>query len=263
MEKSPNLETDDNNNYGTRVNNDLNQVGNKERAGNLLDDNHFLTTVDKYNIIGAASGVKPVTEFQIDIPSSQQESICGEIDSILDDLELKYTKITENYPEDIDDSENLKDADDSKYALVQYFASKSEEDMLLVKGLVYGWLDPEERIKLDLSSPRYSPIFSFASQLERHFVKTYGSDCSGKIQKQAILGKLFGYPESAIKHYFVRIYSDEVFYPDTTGHDLLYIHNPECRESEHEQYENHINPFFKQLCPKNNEEFPESAPKNN
>ena len=122
--------------------------------------------------------------------------------------------------------------------------------MLLVKGLVYRWLDPEERTKLDLSSPRYSPIFSFASQLERHFVKTYGSDCSGKIQKQAILGKLFGYPESAIKHYFVRIYSDEVFYPDTTGRDLLYIHNPECRESEHEQYENRINPFFKQLCPK-------------
>lgn len=92
MEKSPNYETKNNDYHETRINNDSNQVGNKEKAGNLLDNNHHLAAMDKYDIIGAACDVKPVAEFRIDIPIIQQKDVCNEIEDILENLELKHTQ---------------------------------------------------------------------------------------------------------------------------------------------------------------------------
>lgn len=253
MEKSPNYETKSNDYHETRINNDSNQVGNKEKAGNLLDNNHYLAAMDKYDIIGAACDVKPVTEFRIDIPIIQQKDVCNEIEDILENLELKHTTISETYSEG---SEN------PEYVYIQYFVSKSEKNMLLAKAISLGEVNPIEILENESedNSIRNLVVSSIAKMLFAGTIDLENLDLA-HFTKQASLGKLFGYPESAIKYQLERVFSTKTFYP--TNSKVTYIHNPEKIESELEQYENRINPFFKQLCPKSNEELSKSIPKNN
>lgn len=245
MEKSPNFGTKNNGYHETEINNDSNQVGNKEKAGNLLDNNHYLAAIDKYDIIGAACDVKPVAEFRIDIPIIQQKDVRNEIEDILENLELKHTTISETYSEG---SEN------PEYVYIKYFVSKSEKNMLLAKAISLGEFNPTEILenKSEDNSIRNLVVSSIAKMLSAGTIDLENLNLAD-FTELASLGKLFGYPESAIEYQLERVFSTKKFYP--TNGEVTYIHNPGKIESELEQYENRINPLFEHLCPKSSDEL--------
>lgn len=237
MERFPDHETQ--NNDGS------NEIGNKEKVGNLLDNNRYLTAIDKYDIIGAACDVKPVAEFGISIPIIQQEDVCNEIGDILKNLELKHTTISEIYPEG---SEN------PEYVYLQYFVSKSEKNMLLTKAIILEEFDPIEILENESedNSIRNLVVSSITKMLSAGTINLKNLNLA-HFTKQASLGKLFGYPESAIEYQLERVFSTKPFYP--TKGEVTYIHNPKDKESELEQYEHRIDPLFRHLCPKSSDEL--------
>ena len=140
-------------------------------------------------------------------------------------------------------------------------AQVSSDTETILNGLGLKYIKEVEQSDYD---PNYSDIQYYvaktedkAKQVRDLFEARQQESSAGEATRE--LGRLFGFPETAID-YFIKRNQSEV--PDdinaTSKQYGRYIHSPENAEAECQQYEQKIDPLFKKYCPASAEEFLES-----
>lgn len=109
-------------------------------------------------------------------------------------------------------------------------------------------------------SPDYTEVLYYVSKTKEEVDRVKELVEKSRLEGQTgdatrELGRMFGFPSSAIEYFIKRNKGEIVESADSNRRGSLYIHSPDNGEAEYKQYEEKINKIFSKYCPLSAEEL--------